>query len=532
VRLTGLEVAEVTKDSSPRGPMTFALWEPPLTDLVGEQGAPVRRTAAAEVADMVADLVIADVRTLAFVRSRRGAEVVALLARHSLEEVDGALGRRVAAYRAGYLPEERRLLENRLHTGDLRAVAATTALELGIDVSGLDVVLLAGWPGTRASLWQQAGRAGRDGQGSLAVLVARDDPLDTYLVHHPDAIFGQPVEASVFDPENPYVLGPHLAAAAAELPLVPSELALFGASTESLLSALVEQGLLRRRSAGWYWTKRERATDLADLRGIGGTPVRIVEEETGRLLGTVDPSAAHSTVHQGAVYVHQGTSYLVEFLDLEEATALVRAADPDYTTSARELTELTVIKAERQQSWGEARLNFGVVEVKQQVVAFLRRRIATGAVLGEEPLSLPPRTLRTKAVWWTFPDTQIERLSGPPTDLPGSLHAAEHASIGLLPLFATCDRWDIGGVSTAHHPDTEQATVFVYDGHAGGAGFAEQGFAKAQAWLSATRQVIADCECVSGCPSCVQSPKCGNGNDPLSKAGALEVLDELLQGAK
>ena len=352
-RLTGLDVAEVTKDSSPRGPMTFALWEPPLTDLVGEQGAPVRRTAAAEVADMVADLVIADVRTLAFVRSRRGAEVVALLARHSLEEVDGALGRRVAAYRAGYLPEERRLLENRLHTGDLRAVAATTALELGIDVSGLDVVLLAGWPGTRASLWQQAGRAGRDGQGSLAVLIARDDPLDTYLVHHPDAIFGQPVEASVFDPENPYVLGPHLAAAAAELPLVPSELALFGASTESLLSALVEQGLLRRRSAGWYWTKRERATDLADLRGIGGTPVRIVEEETGRLLGTVDPSAAHSTVHQGAVYVHQGTSYLVELLDLEEAAALVRAADPDYTTSARELTELTVIKAERQQSWGE-----------------------------------------------------------------------------------------------------------------------------------------------------------------------------------
>lgn len=528
-RLTGLDVAAVTKDCSPKGPMTFALWEPPLTDLVGEQGAPVRRTAAAEVADMVADLVIADVRTLAFVRSRRGAEVVALLARHALEEVDGTLGRSVAAYRAGYLPEERRLLEGRLHSGDLRAVAATTALELGIDVSGLDVVLLAGWPGTRASLWQQAGRAGRDGQGSLAVLVARDDPLDTYLVHHPDAIFGQPVEASVFDPENPYVLGPHLAAAAAELPLAPSELPLFGASTESLLDALVEQGLLRRRAAGWYWTKRERATDLADLRGIGGTPVRIVEEGTGRLLGTVDPGAAHASVHEGAVYVHQGSSYIVELLDLEEATALVRAAEPDYTTSARELTDLTVIEAEREQSWGEATLNFGVVEVTQQVVAFLRRRIATGEVLGEEPLSLPPRTLRTKAVWWTFPDVQVQRLSTPSTDLPGSLHAAEHASIGLLPLFATCDRWDIGGVSTAHHPDTGQATVFVYDGHAGGAGFAEQGFAKANEWLSATQQVIADCECVAGCPSCIQSPKCGNGNDPLSKAGALEVLATLLQ---
>ena len=529
-RLIGRDVAAITEDASPKGSMTFALWEPPLTDMVGEQGAPVRRTAAAEVADLVADLVIADVRTLAFVRSRRGAEVVALLARHSLEEVDSTLGRSVAAYRAGYLPEERRLLESRLHSGDLRAVAATSALELGIDVSGLDVVLLAGWPGTRASLWQQAGRAGREHQDSLAVLVARDDPLDTYLVHHPESIFGQPVEASVFDPENPYVLGPHLAAAAAELPLVESELSLFGATTESLLAALVEQGLLRRRPAGWYWTKRERATDLADLRGIGGTPVRVVEEGTGRLLGTVDPGAAHSTVHDGAIYVHQGASYIVELLDLEEATALVREADPDYTTSARELTDLTVMEVEREKRWGEATLRFGVVEVTQQVVSYLRRRIATGEVLGEEPLSLPPRVLRTKAVWWTFSEAQVEHLARPTSDVPGSLHAAEHASIGLLPLFATCDRWDIGGVSTAHHPDTAQATVFVYDGHAGGAGFAEQGYAKANVWLAATRQVIADCECRDGCPSCIQSPKCGNGNDPLSKAGALDVLAELLLG--
>ncbi len=234
----------VTDDASPRGQALFALWEPPLTDLVGERGAPIRRTAAAEVADLVADLVIDDVRTLAFVRSRRGAEVVALLARHSLEEVDSRLGRKVAAYRAGYLPEERRLLEQRLQSGELRAVAATSALELGIDVAGLDVVLLAGWPGTRASLWQQAGRAGRTGEGSLAIFVARDDPLDTYLVHHPEAIFGQPVEATVFDPENPYVLGPHLAAAAAELPLTEEDFPLFGTHTEELVDALGRTGTI------------------------------------------------------------------------------------------------------------------------------------------------------------------------------------------------------------------------------------------------------------------------------------------------
>jgi DEAD/DEAH box helicase domain-containing protein len=527
-RLTGQPTVAVTDDASPRGPVVFALWEPPLTEMVGEHGAPIRRTAAAEVADLVADLVIDDVRTLAFVRSRRGAEVVALLARHSLEEVDSTLGRRVAAYRAGYLPEERRLLERRLGSGDLRAVAATSALELGIDVSGLDAVLLAGWPGTRASLWQQAGRAGRDGRGSLAIFVARDDPLDTYLVHHPNAVFGQPVEATVFDPENPYVLGPHLAAAAAELPLVPDDLALFGKSTRGLVDALVERDMLRRRSTGWYWTKRERATDLADLRGIGGTPVRVVEQDTGRLLGTVDPGAAHTSVHQGAVYVHQGASYVVDSLELEDGAALVHPEDPDYTTSARELTDLRVLSNERNESWGQATLSFGVVEVTRQVVAFLRRRIATGEILGEHPLDLPPRTLRTKAVWWTLTPEQVERSGIGETDLAGALHAAEHASIGLLPLIATCDRWDIGGVSTPAHPDNGLPTVFVYDGHAGGAGFAERGFTDARAWLTATRAVIHDCECATGCPSCIQSPKCGNGNDPLDKRGAVDVLDLLL----
>ena len=529
-RLVGRPVEAVTADASPRGAVAFGLWEPPLTDLRGENGAPVRRSVNAETADLLTDLVVDGRRTIAFVRSRRGAETVAALTRGHLAEVDPDLADRVAAYRAGYLPEERRELEADLQSGRLLGVAATSALELGVDVAGLDAVLLAGWPGTRASLWQQAGRAGRAGQGALAVLVARDDPLDTYLVHHPEAVFGQPVEATVLDPDNPYVLGPHLCAAAAELPLTEDDLAIFGPTTRTLLDDLVERGLLRLRPGGWFWTKQERASDLADLRGIGGAPVRVVESATGRLLGTVDPGSADRTVHAGAVYVHQGATYLVESLDLEDAVALASPAAPDYSTHAREVTEIRVVRVRATQPWGQAVLSFGDVEVTNQVVSFLRRRLASGEVLGEEPLELPARQLLTRSVWWTLPPERATSAGVEAGDLPGAAHAAEHASIGLLPLFATCDRWDIGGVSTALHPDTGLPTVFVYDGHAGGAGFAEQAYERAAAWLTATRDAIDACTCPTGCPSCVQSPKCGNGNDPLDKSGAVRLLTELLAG--
>jgi DEAD/DEAH box helicase domain-containing protein len=526
-RLTGVRVAEVCDDASPRGATSFALWEPPLTELRGEHGAPVRRTATAEAADLLADLVVEDVQTLAFVRSRRGAEAVSLGAKRALAEISAELPGQVAAYRAGYLPEERRALEKALRTRSLVGLASTNALELGMDVSGLDSVIVCGWPGTRASLWQQAGRAGRAGQDALAVLIARDDPLDTYLVHHPSAIFGTPVEATVLDPDNPYVLAPHLCAAAAELPLTEKDLPLFGPSSADVLPDLVRRGMLRHRPAGWYWTKRERACDLADIRGAGGPPVQVVEAATGRLLGTVDEPSAHTTVHAGAVYLHQGESYVVQMLDLDDSVALVEAADPDYTTSARDVTDISILETLRSVSWGEATLCFGTVEVTRQVVSYQMRRLASGQVLGERPLELPRRILRTRAVWWTLPDEALQVLGD--ADVGGSAHAAEHASIGLLPLFATCDRWDIGGVSTAAHPDTGRMTVFVYDGHEGGAGFAERGYERAGQWLRSTREVIAACECEHGCPSCIQSPKCGNGNEPLDKRGALDLLDALLK---
>ncbi|MCM0622658.1 DEAD/DEAH box helicase [Nocardioides bruguierae] len=552
--LTGLEVRPVTDDGSPRGSVSVGLWEPPLTSATGENGAPVRRSASTETAGLLADLVAGGTRTLAFVRSRRGVEQVALTAADAVAEVDPALVGRVAAYRGGYLPEERRDLESALRTGRLLGLAATNALELGIDVAGLDAVLLAGFPGTRAAFWQQVGRAGRSGQDAGAVLVARDDPLDTYLVHHPDALFDRPVEATVFDPDNPYVLAPHLCAAAQEQPLTEDDLAVFGEASRPVLDQLVAGGLLRRRPRGWFWTDQRRAADLTDLRSGGARHVNLVETGTGRVVGTVDGASAHAQAHPGAVYVHRGETYLVTDLDLEEHVAVVERADPDYSTFARESVGIRVVEEVEGQDWGRCRLARGSVEVSSRVVSFLKRRVPSGEVLAEEPLDLPERTLRTSAVWWTVPDEVLLAAglvdgglvdgglvdgglvddggeAGAGVDLGGAAHAAEHCSIGLLPLFATCDRWDIGGVSTVIHPDTGRLTVFVHDGHPGGAGFADRGYRAAPAWLRATREAIAACECAEGCPSCVQSPKCGNQNNPLDKAGAVRLLDALLAGA-
>jgi DEAD/DEAH box helicase domain-containing protein len=543
-RLTGVDCAAVTEDASPRGSRTVALWEPPLLDeLAGENGAPVRRSAGAEAGRILAELVIEGARTLAFVRSRRGAELTALGARRILSEVDGSLAETVAAYRSGYLPEERRALEAALLDGRLLGVATTNALELGVDIAGLDAVVLAGYPGTLASFWQQAGRAGRAGDAALVVFVARDDPLDTYLVHHPAAILDRPVEAAVLDPTNPYVLAPQLACAAAELPLTNNELEAFGGdAARDVLDSLVADQLLRRRSSGWYWTSRDRPQYEVDIRGSGGEQIAVVEADSGRMLGTVEPGSASFSVHPGAVYLHQGSSYVVDRLDFEAGLALVHAEDPDWNTSPREIIDISVLKTLRQNDYGGISVCLGEVAVTSQVVGYLRRR-PSGEILDHVPLDLPEQVLKTRAVWYTI---SAELLGKPgsasgasvcgapggavlePARVPGALHAAEHAAIGLLPLFATCDRWDIGGVSTAWHEDTGEATVFVHDGHPGGAGFADRGFAALFPWLDATREAIVSCECPTGCPSCVQSPKCGNGNDPLDKAGAVVVLETVL----
>ncbi|MCL3790378.1 MULTISPECIES: DEAD/DEAH box helicase [unclassified Actinomyces] len=564
-RLIGVEksaVVTVTDDGAPAGERTLALWQPALREpwatwqdsgpsgpggsvAVGtpqgaagpDSGDPTedpsaRRSAVIEAAELLVDLMSVGARALVFVRSRRSAEVVAERARHSLGLSAPELVPAVGAYRGGYLPEERRALERDLRRGALRALATTNALELGIDVTGLDAVLIAGWPGTRVSLGQQAGRAGRAGSRGVAVLIASDNPLDSYLVHHPEDVFAAP-EATVFDPANPYVLAPHLCAAASESPLRAEDLALFGLRDESLLEDLAARGALRRRPAGWFWNTGlpGRAQDLTSLRGDGPPDVPVVEAATGTVIGTVDGAAAGSTVHEGAVYVHQGRSYVVDALTDEAAVVTERRA-VGYRTRAREHTSVRVIAERDRQQWADGvTWSFGSVEVTSQVVGYMKQALPGMEVISQHPLDMPEHVLPTAAVWWTVPVEVTEAAGLTPADLPGALHAAEHASIGMLPLLATCDRWDIGGLSTAVHPQTMVPTVFVHDAQAGGAGFAERGFRAGREWLTATLAVIEGCGCAAGCPSCVQSPKCGNNNEPLDKAGAATLLRLLLAAA-
>ncbi|MCQ9341209.1 DEAD/DEAH box helicase [Corynebacterium phoceense] len=541
-RLTGRPAAdfvEVTEDGAPTGARTVALWEPGFVEgAEGQNGAPVRRAATTEAAGIMATLIAEGARTLTFVRSRRNAEMVSL---RTQEELSGRLGRpdfaqRIAAYRAGYLAEDRRALEKSLDDGSLLGVATTSALELGIDVGGLDAVVTAGFPGTVASFWQQAGRAGRRGQGSLVVLVARDEPMDTYLVHHPEALLGRPVEASVFNPENPYILYGHVYCAAIEKPLQPADIEAWGA--EGVVRALESDGLIRRRERGWFAVPLpagsspvtpENAHAQVSLRGGSGEEVMIVDHTTGRLLGTIDAARAAGQVHPGAVYLHLGESYVVDELDFSNYVALVHPEIPNYTTQPRSTTDIRILS----QADGLVNYSPGLwvanleVEVTDAVTGY-QVRFPDGTVGDDIPLDMPEQTLRTRAVAYTIDPLVLAELGINAAAIPGTLHAAEHAAIGLLPLIATCDRWDIGGVSTALHMDTQLPTVFVYDGHPGGAGFADEGFRRFPEWIEATYEAVRSCPCESGCPSCVQSPKCGNGNNPLDKAGAIELLGALV----
>lgn len=491
-----------------------------------------RRSAVIEAAELLVDLMSVGARALVFVRSRRSAEIVAERARQTLGMSMPELMDTVMAYRGGYLPEERRALERDLRRGRLRALATTNALELGIDVTGLDAVIIAGWPGTRVSLGQQAGRAGRAGSRGVAVLIASDNPLDAYLVHHPEDVFAAP-EATVFDPSNPYVLAPHLCAAASESPLREEDLTLFGLPDDSFLADLEERGALRRRPSGWFWNVNlpGRPQDLTSLRGDGPPELPVVDGATGTVVGTVDGAAVDSTVHEGAVYIHQGRSYVVDELT-DEAAIVSEKSAVGYRTRTKEQSSVRIIAERETQAWADGiTWSFGSVEVTSQVISYAKLAVPGMEVVSQHQLVMPEHVLPTAAVWWTVPSHVTEAAGITPAMLPGALHAAEHASIGMLPLLATCDRWDIGGLSIAVHPQTMTPTVFVHDGHAGGAGFAERGYRAGREWLAATLAVVEGCACTNGCPSCVQSPKCGNSNEPLDKDGAIRLLRLLLAAA-
>ena len=518
--LCGQPVAAVTDDGSPRGERLFLMWNPALID--PEMG--IRASSNAEVSTLVSTLVENGWRTVAFCRSRRGTETVtADIKRH----LPAPLAGKVRPYRAGFLASERREIEAELFDGRLMAVVATSALELGIDVGGLDACVLNGFPGTLASMWQQAGRAGRRDDPAVIVLVAGQDQLDQWFMQHPREVFSRPIEPAVVNLSNPQILMPHLACAAFERPLRLDDEAYWGDALADGVRDLVQTDRLRLRDGAAYWQGRGQPANGIGLRS-GSMQEFQIREADGRLVGTVDGARAFDQVHPGAIYLHLGQQYRVIDLDLDELAAIVETVEVDEYTQVRSQMDVSVLDTEQSTSVGRSRLSIGRIEVATQITGYERRDTRSREVLVREELDLPPSKLVTRAFWYTVDDDVLSQARVGPEALPGALHAAEHSGIGILPLFAICDRWDVGGVSMPFQADTGRPSIFIYDGYPGGIGIAELGYAAGHRHLEATRAVIERCSCRSGCPSCVQSPKCGNGNEPLDKPAALALLRAIL----
>ena len=524
-RLVGLPFQVVQDDGSPYGGKDFVFWNPPLIDMA--QGS--RRSSNSEAASIMSELMQGRVRSMAFVRSRRSAELLFVNVRDRLQESEPAVSRRVAPYRASYLPEDRRRIERDLFEGRLLGLISTTAMELGVDVGDLDATVLTGYPGTIASTWQQAGRSGRRGERALSVLVALANPLDQYLMRNPEAFFGKSSESARISPTNPYILKPQLLCAAYEMPLTPSDSGLFETDISATGRELEDDGFLHSRDGRWHLQPDiSYPAQEVNIRSSSDHFYTLVEQESGVILETVEEWTAFLQLHPGAVYLHQGESYLVTDLDLESRTAYVVREDVAYYTQARDFTETRVISVLRSRDAARTTVYLGEVEVSTHVVGFTRRAHLSGDILGEEHVSLPQRSYNTIALWFDVPPDTLGYVCDQRLDLAGGLHASEHAAIGVLPLFAMCDRNDIGGISTPLHPDTGRPQVFIHDGHPGGVGIAEHGYEIVEELWQATLDVISGCSCEEGCPSCIQSPKCGNNNEPLDKDVARLILGDLL----
>jgi DEAD/DEAH box helicase domain-containing protein len=515
-RLTGLEVDVVHGDTSPRAEREVVLWNPELLD--PELG--TRASGLGDASRLLAELVGRGLRTICFTKSRKAAELVH---RFASDRLDRETAARLAPYRAGYTPEQRRDIERRLVEGQLLGVTATDALELGIDIGSLDCSISVGFPGTVASLRQQWGRAGRRARG-LAVLIASEDGLDQFFVDDPPALLERTAEAALIDHASPRILDGHVLAAAYEGPLTPADAEVLGAAALERAAQLPE---LEPTAAGFVWRGRDTPAARISLRSGDPEAFVIVDEETGSVLGTAERERAYSTVHEGAVYLHLGEQYGVTTLDLGARTALVRPVLVDWYTQARKETTTTIVESLRSRPVGGVELHHGRIAVFEQVVAFQRKAIADGTVIDTTPLDLPETTFETEGVWFCPGVDLLDGIDVMPT-LVSALHASEHALISLLPLFAMCDRWDIGGLSTNVHEQTGLPTIFVYEGHAGGVGITERGFDCFADWVADTARLLDRCPCRRGCPSCVQSPKCGNLNEFLDKAAALTLLERMV----
>ena len=516
--LLGVEATVIGKDAAPHAARTVAFWNPPLLD----EELQLRASALGEGAKLLADLVERGLRTICFAKSRKAAE---LIHRFASERVGPELATRLSPYRAGYTPAQRRDIERRLVEGDLLGVTATDALELGIDIGLLDCALSVGFPGTVASLRQQWGRAGRRSHG-LAVLVASEDALDQFFMREPETLMGRQVEAAILDHSNPRVLDGHVLSSAFEAPLDDADTAFLGGEALARAEALAETGELKKTKAGYVWSGRDYPAARFSLRSTSSESYAVVEADSGSVLGLVERERAYSTVHEGAVYLHMGEAYHVLGLDHESRTALVEPFSGDFYTQAKKETMTSIEDPELFETRLGMEVSFGRVSVTEQVVGYQKKSIRDQATLDLVPLLMPETTFETEAVWYLPEDWMLHGVDEMPR-LLGTLHAAEHSMIALLPLWAMCDRWDIGGLSTNLHFQTGLPTVFVYDGHAGGVGITERGFDSFAGWVADTAHLLEGCPCTYGCPSCVQSPKCGNLNEMLDKDAARLLLQRM-----
>jgi DEAD/DEAH box helicase domain-containing protein len=514
--LGGVDATVVDRDAAPRAERTIALWNPELLD--AELG--LRASPLGEASRLLAALTTRGLRTICFAKSRKAAE---LIHKFTVERVDSATGKRLAPYRAGYTPAQRRDIERRLVEGELLGVSATDALELGIDIGLLDCAISVGFPGTVASLRQQWGRAGRRGHG-LAVLIASEDALDQYFMREPEMLLERRVEAAILDHANPRVLDGHVRAAAFEAPVDDADRATLGDAALERAAVLPE---LKHTKSGYVWAGRNYPAGRFGLRSTTPDTFAVVEAQSGTVLGVVELERAYSTVHEGAVYLHLGESYLVRELDLQARTAVVTPYTGDYYTQAKKDTNTAIEESLRTERRCGLDLSFGRISVTEQVVAYQKKSVRDQSTLETVDLDLPETSFETEAIWYLPEPGQLEGLEKMPT-LLGTLHAAEHSMIALLPLWAMCDRWDIGGLSTNIHFQTDRPTVFIYDGHSGGVGITERGFNAFEGWVADTARMLEGCPCSDGCPSCVQSPKCGNLNEMLDKHGALTFLRRLV----
>lgn len=525
-RLTGTGACLIDEDGAPRAGREIRLWNPPLVN----PATGTRRSALAEAADLLADLVSSEVRTICFLKSRKGIELIRKFAADRLTERGRPeLAERIAPYRAGYTPGQRREIEAKLVSGELLGVVSTDALELGIDIGGLDAAICVTFPGTVAGLKQMWGRAGRREKG-LAVFMAGPDGVDQYFCRHPEEFLERPVEAAILDHLSPEIRDQHLVAAAFELPLTPEDEEFFGPGLDEATTGLLHRGRLRK--AGQGLVPREAGFTAAgvSLRSSSAGEVAVVDRSSGEVIGNVELGRAFSTVHPGAVYMHLGTAWEVEQLDLPEGRAVVHRFDDDWYTRPKVSTDIFIDGTIEQRDVCGLKLCFGEISVTDQVTAFQRVLSADGEAFDLVDLDLPEQQFSTRGLWYEVPEQFLGRLGL--NELLGALHATEHAQIAVLPLIAMCDRWDIGGLSTNLHMQTGSPTIFIYDGHPGGIGLTRRAFDLFPQLVTDSLRLISDCPCDSGCPSCVQSPKCGNLNEPLFKAGAVTLLEAMVEGSR